>query len=65
MTSTTLRPLYLLEKYIIPIVWEAGWASGTIWTDSENLASTKYCQISIKLGFPQQIFGKILKYQIS
>jgi hypothetical protein len=27
-------------KYLVPIVQEAGWAPGSVWTDAENLTST-------------------------
>jgi hypothetical protein len=35
-----LRPLFTLEKDPVPIVQEAGWAPGPVWTEAENLAST-------------------------
>jgi len=31
------RPLYPLERDPVPIVWEAEWAPGTVWTGAENL----------------------------
>jgi hypothetical protein len=29
-----------LRKEVVPIVQEAGWAPGLVWTGAENLAST-------------------------
>ena len=38
---STPRPgRFTLEKYPIPIVYEAGWAPGPVWTGAENIAST-------------------------
>jgi hypothetical protein len=37
MVSTTPRPLYPRER---PIVQEAGWAPGSVWTCAKNLAPT-------------------------
>jgi len=37
VVNATLRPLYL-GKDPLPIVEEAGWAPGPVWTDAENLA---------------------------
>jgi hypothetical protein len=39
LVSTTLRPLYP-GKYPVPIVQEAGWAPGPVWTCAKNLATT-------------------------
>ena len=38
--SVTPRPLFTFGKYTIPIVQEAGWAPGPVWTGTENLAPT-------------------------
>jgi hypothetical protein len=38
--SFTPRPLFTPGKDPVPIVQEAGWAPGTVWTCAENLAST-------------------------
>jgi hypothetical protein len=40
VVNTTPRPLYPREIDPVPIVQEAGWASGPAWTDAENLAHT-------------------------
>jgi len=32
--------LFIPGKDPVPIVWEAGWAPGLIWTGAENLAPT-------------------------
>jgi len=34
------RPLFAVGKDQVPIVQEAGWAPGPVWTGAENLAST-------------------------
>jgi hypothetical protein len=36
--SVTPRPLFNPGKDPVPIVQEAGWAPGPVWTDAENLA---------------------------
>jgi hypothetical protein len=38
--SVTPRPLFTPGKDPVPIVQEAGWAPGPVWTDPENLAPT-------------------------
>jgi hypothetical protein len=38
--SVTPRPLFTTGKDPVPIVQEAGWAPGPVWTGAENLAST-------------------------
>ena len=40
MVSVTPRPLFTPGKYTVPIVQEAGWTLGPVWTGAENLAST-------------------------
>ena len=39
--SVTPRPLFTPEKDPVPIVQEAGWAPGPVWTGAENLAPTR------------------------
>jgi hypothetical protein len=39
VVSTTPRPLYPRERPV-PIIQEAGWAPGPVWTCAENLAPT-------------------------
>ena len=39
MVSTTARPLYP-GKDLVPIVQEAGWVPGPVWTGAENLVPT-------------------------
>ena len=34
------RPLFTPRKDLVPIVQEAGWAPGPVWTGVENLAPT-------------------------
>jgi len=38
--SVTPRPLFTPGKTLVPIVQEAGWAPGPVWTGVENLATT-------------------------
>ena len=38
--SVTPRSLFTLRKDPVPIVQEAGWAPGPVWTGAENLAPT-------------------------
>ena len=40
VVSTTPRPLYP-QKDPVPIVLEAGWAPGPVWTGAENLSPTR------------------------
>jgi len=34
--NSTPPPLYRRERVAVPVVEKAGWASGTIWTDTLN-----------------------------
>ena len=36
MVSLTSRPLFNPEKDPVPVVQEAGWAPGLVWTGAEN-----------------------------
>jgi hypothetical protein len=38
--SVTPQPLHTLGKDTVPLVQEAGWAPGPVWTGAENLAPT-------------------------
>jgi hypothetical protein len=38
--SVTTRPLFTSRKDLVPIVQEAGWVPGLVWTGAENLAPT-------------------------
>jgi hypothetical protein len=38
VVNTTLQPLYHREGNPLPIVEEAGWDPGQVWTGAENLA---------------------------
>ena len=40
MVSVTPRPLFTSRKDLVPIVQEAGWAPGPVWTGAENFAPT-------------------------
>jgi hypothetical protein len=39
VVNATPRPFYPRE-YLVPIVQQAGWAQGPVWTGAENLAPT-------------------------
>jgi len=36
VVNATPRPLYPRERDLVPIVQEAGWAPGPVWTGAEN-----------------------------
>jgi hypothetical protein len=36
--NATFQPLYPGDRDLVPIVQEAGWSPGTVWTGAENLA---------------------------
>jgi hypothetical protein len=40
VVNATTRPLYPRERDPVPIVLEAVWAPGPVWTGAENLAPT-------------------------
>ena len=40
VVNATPRPLFTPGKDPVPIVQEAGWAPGPVWTGAENLAPT-------------------------
>ena len=40
LVNTTSRPLYPRERNPVPIVQDAGWTPGPVWTRAENLAPT-------------------------
>ena len=40
MVSSTLRPHFTPGKDLVPILQEAGWAPGPVWTGAENLVPT-------------------------
>ena len=40
MVDAKTRSLYLWELDRVPLLQEAGWAPGPVWTDAENLAPT-------------------------
>jgi len=40
VVSVTLWPLFTPGKEEVPVVQEAGWTPGSIWTGGENLAPT-------------------------
>ena len=40
VVNATARPLFTRERDLVPIVQEAGWTSGSVWTGAENLAPT-------------------------
>ena len=38
VVNATFQPLYQREGSLLPIVEEAGWDPGPVWTGAENLA---------------------------
>ena len=40
--SVTAQPLFTPRKDLVPIVQEAGWAPGPVWTGAENLARSGF-----------------------
>jgi len=60
VVNATPRPLYLWERDSVPIVYEAGWAPGPIWTGAENLALAGIrspdrqarCELLYRLSYP-------------
>ena len=69
--SVTPRPLFTPGKYLVPILQEAGWAPGLVWTGAENLAPTRirfpdhptHSQSLYRLRYPSHIFCVgIVKY---
>ena len=49
MINATPRPLYPRERDPVPIVQEAGWAAGPIWTGAENAPPPGFDPRSAKL----------------
>jgi hypothetical protein len=41
LVNTTPQPIYPWERDPVPIVLEAGWATGPVWTGAENLTSPR------------------------
>ena len=58
--SVTPRPLFTSGKEPVPILQEAGWTPGPVWTDAENLAFTGFrspdgpacSQLLYRLNYP-------------
>ena len=40
--NATPRPLYPRERDPVPLVQEAGWATGPVWTGADNLAPSDF-----------------------
>jgi len=70
--SVTPRPLFTPEKDLVPIVQEAVWVPGPVWTGAENLAPTGIqspdrparSQSLYRLSYPAHN-NKILKQQLT
>jgi hypothetical protein len=78
--SVTPRPLYTPGKDPVPIVQEAGWVPGPVWTGAENLAPTGIrspdlparSQSLYRLSYPahgfnntiQQIYNRSTEYNM-
>ena len=64
--SLTPRPLFTPGKDPVPIVQEAGWAPGQVWTGAENLAPTGIRspdrparnQSLYRLRYPAHVLGR-------
>jgi len=41
VVNVTIRPLYSQERNLVPVLHDAWWAPGTVWTGTENLALTR------------------------
>jgi hypothetical protein len=41
VVKTAIWPLYPREEDLIPIIQEAVWAPGPLWTDAKNFAHTR------------------------
>ena len=70
--SVTPRPLFTPGKDLVPIVQEAGWAPGPVWTGAENLAppgfdprflllGKTWYPLHRRLGGPQGRSGQVRK----
>ena len=65
--SVTPRPLFTSRQDLVPIVQEAGWAPGPVWTGAENLAPTGIrsldrparSQSLYRLSYPAQLFEDV------
>jgi hypothetical protein len=56
MVCSTLRPHFTPGKDPVPILQEAGWAPGPVWTGAENLVPTGNIALySMKIGNLKQI----------
>jgi hypothetical protein len=42
MVNATPWPLYPLERDPVPVLQEAGWPMGPVWTGAENIAPTGF-----------------------
>ena len=72
VVNCTPRPLFTPGKDPVPIVQEAGWAPGPVWTGAENLAPTGIrspdrparSQSLYRLGYPAHITGLLCIYKL-
>jgi hypothetical protein len=49
VVNATPRPLYLRETNPVPIVYEAGWTPGPVWTGAKNLVSPGFDPRTLQL----------------
>ena len=71
--SVTPRPLFTPGKGPVPILQEAVWALGSVWTGTENLVPTGIrspdrpaCSQSLyRLRYPAHLFGERAEYFLS
>ena len=73
VVSDTLRPPFTPGKDPVPIVQEAGWASGPVCTGAENLAPTGFrspdrparSQLLYRLSYPAPVYmGSVNYYKV-
>ena len=71
--SVTPRPLFTPGKVLVPIVQEAGWAPGPVWTGAENLTPTRIrspdrparSQLLYRLCYPAHELHYVAVYKLT
>jgi hypothetical protein len=64
MVNPTTRPLYHKKRTLLPIVQEAVWDTGQVWTGAENLASPGFEPRAIQPVVSRYIVFANLVYSI-
>jgi len=69
VVSSTPRPHFTSEKDPVPIVKEAGWAPGPVWTGVENLAPSRIRSsdrpIRSSVAIPTELLKKYSRYNFT